>query len=48
MLMRLTTSIAATEPTIQDVADSALVSAALASNSLTGQSRVVSHGWFTE
>ena len=34
--------------TVQDVAEAALFFAAFESNALTGQSRVVSHGWFMQ
>jgi 3-hydroxybutyrate dehydrogenase len=34
--------------TMEDVAQTALFLAALASNALTGQSVVVSHGWFMQ
>lgn len=34
--------------TVDDVAETALFLAAFRSNALTGQSIIVSHGWFTE
>jgi len=34
--------------TVQDVADAALFFAAFETNALTGQSLVVSHGWFMQ
>ena len=34
--------------TVEDVAEAALFFAAFNSNALTGQSLVVSHGWFME
>ncbi len=34
--------------TVQDVADVALLFASFGSNALTGQSLVVSHGWFMQ
>jgi 3-hydroxybutyrate dehydrogenase len=34
--------------TVQDVAEVALLFAAFNSNALTGQSLVVSHGWFMQ
>jgi 3-hydroxybutyrate dehydrogenase len=34
--------------TVQDVAEAALFFAAFESNALTGQSLVVSHGWFMQ
>jgi 3-hydroxybutyrate dehydrogenase len=34
--------------TVQDVAETALFLAAFDSNALTGQSLVVSHGWFMQ
>ncbi|PZV36497.1 3-hydroxybutyrate dehydrogenase, partial [Mesorhizobium kowhaii] len=34
--------------TVQDVAEAALFLAAFPSNALTGQSMVVSHGWFMQ
>jgi len=34
--------------TVQDVAETALFLASFASNALTGQSIVVSHGWFMQ
>ena len=35
-------------PTLEDVAEVALMFAAFPSNALTGQSMVVSHGWFMQ
>jgi 3-hydroxybutyrate dehydrogenase len=35
-------------PTVEDVAEAALFLAAFGSNALTGQSLIVSHGWFME
>ena len=34
--------------TVEDVAETALFLAAFGSNALTGQSIIVSHGWFME
>ena len=34
--------------TVEDVAELALLFASLPSNALTGQSMVVSHGWFMQ
>ena len=34
--------------TVEDVAEAALFFAAFNSNALTGQSLIVSHGWFME
>ena len=34
--------------TVQDVAEAALFLAAFKTNALTGQSLIVSHGWFME
>jgi 3-hydroxybutyrate dehydrogenase len=34
--------------TVEDIAEAALVLAAFESNALTGQSVIVSHGWFME